>query len=66
MKRLSLRQWASLGSMALLSLFLPACASDGHINLFGYTTAPNYDYHDPHGLRADGQEPDAVARQHRI
>jgi Lipopolysaccharide-assembly len=33
----------SLGSLALLSLFLPACSSDGHLNLFGYTTKPNYD-----------------------
>ena len=29
--------------VAALLLSLPACSSDGHFDLFGYTSAPNYD-----------------------
>jgi Lipopolysaccharide-assembly len=43
MNSVTWRMCSSLGTIAIVSLFLPACSSDGHFNLFGYTTAPNYD-----------------------
>ena len=35
-------RWVSFG-LTVMSLGLAGCASDGHLNLFGYTTAPMYD-----------------------
>ena len=43
MNSATLRLGGTLASMTLLALMLPACSWDGHINLLGYTTAPNYD-----------------------
>src|SRR5262245_39954373 len=34
---------AAVAALALLCLFLPACAQDGQLCLFGYTTQPNHD-----------------------
>src|SRR5262245_46106451 len=34
---------AASTALALVGLFLPACAQDGHFTFLGYTTQPNYD-----------------------
>lgn len=38
---MSCRRWLVL--LAALVLFVPACGWDGHLNILGYTTRPNYD-----------------------
>ncbi|MBI1918290.1 MAG: hypothetical protein HYS12_26665, partial [Planctomycetes bacterium] len=34
---------AARAALAVVGLFLPACAQDGHLTFLGYTTQPNYD-----------------------
>jgi hypothetical protein len=36
------RRWLA-GLLATAALVLPSCTSDGHVDLFGYTSRPNYD-----------------------